>query len=81
MAIQALALAAVAAYSAVASFALLKVVSLITPLRVSKREEGLGLDVSQHGEEAYVRGEGALLILPETLKPQAARAVATLEVA
>ncbi len=81
MAIQALALAAVAAYSAGASFALLKVVSLITPLRVSKREEGLGLDVSQHGEEAYVRGEGALLILPETLKPQAARAVATLEVA
>ncbi len=28
------------------------------------REEGLGLDVSQHGEEAYARGEGAILVLP-----------------
>jgi Amt family ammonium transporter len=30
------------------------------------REEGLGLDVTQHGEEAYGSGEGAILVLPET---------------
>ena len=57
----------VAAYSAGASWALLKLVNAISPLRVSKRDEGLGLDVSQHGEEAYVRGEGALLILRDAL--------------
>jgi len=35
------------------------------PLRASSREEGLGLDVTQHGEEAYTQGEGAILVLPE----------------
>ena len=35
------------------------------PLRVSEREEALGLDVTQHGEEAYVTGEGAILVTPE----------------
>ena len=29
------------------------------------------LDVSQHGEEAYVRGEGALLILRDALPEKA----------
>ena len=27
--------------------------------------QGLGLDVSQHGEEAYTSGEGAILVLSE----------------
>ena len=31
----------------------------------SASDEGIGLDVSQHGEEAYARGEGAILVLPE----------------
>ena len=44
---------------------LLKVIGLVTPLKVDKREEGLGLDVSQHGEEAYADDEGAILILHE----------------
>ncbi len=71
--IQAAAILVVAAYSAGASWALLRLVNAIAPLRVSKRDEGLGLDVSQHGEEAYVRGEGALLILRDAL-PTAAPA-------
>jgi Amt family ammonium transporter len=71
--IQAMAILVVAVYSAGASWALLKIVNAIAPLRVSKRDEGLGLDVSQHGEEAYVRGEGALLILRDAL-PAAASA-------
>jgi hypothetical protein len=45
-------------------------VNAVAPLRVSTRDEGLGLDVSQHGEEAYVRGEGALLILRDALPPK-----------
>jgi hypothetical protein len=32
---------------------------------VTEREEGTGLDVAQHGEEAYVQGDGAILISPE----------------
>ncbi len=70
--IQAVAILVVAAYSASASWALLKLVNAIAPLRVSKRDEGLGLDVSQHGEEAYVRGEGALLILRDALQAPSA---------
>lgn len=70
--IQGAAVLVVAAYSAFASWTLLKLVDLVVPLRVSKRDEGLGLDVSQHGEEAYVRGEGAVLILRDALETQTA---------
>jgi Amt family ammonium transporter len=65
--IQLVAVLVVAGYSALGSWALLKGVDLVVPLRVSKRDEGVGLDVSQHGEEAYIRGEGALLILRDAL--------------
>jgi len=54
-----------AAYSAVGTFALLKLISLVTPLRRPEREEGMGLDVVLHGEEGYARGEGAVLVLPD----------------
>src|SRR5262249_25098356 len=37
----------------VGTFVLLKVVDLITGIRVSEEEEIEGLDISQHGEEAY----------------------------
>ncbi len=53
-----------AAFFAVASFVLLKVIGLVAALKVDRRAEGLGLDVSQHGEEAYADDEGAILILP-----------------
>jgi len=61
--VQALGVLAAIAYSAVASYLLLKLVGLVTPLKAATREEGLGLDVSQHGEEAYADDEGAILIL------------------
>jgi Amt family ammonium transporter len=60
---QALAILAAIAYSAVASFVLLKLVGLVSPLKVREREEGTGLDVTQHGEEAYADADGAILIL------------------
>jgi ammonia channel protein AmtB len=33
-------------------------VGLIIPLRAGRQDETTGLDVSQHGEEAYVPAEG-----------------------
>ncbi len=50
---QALGVAVVAAFSFFGSYALLKLINLFTPLRVSPEEEEAGLDISEHGEEAY----------------------------
>jgi ammonium transporter, Amt family len=61
--IQAIAVLATLIYSGVATLIILKAIGLVTSLRASLREEGLGLDFTQHGEEAYSRGEGALLLL------------------
>jgi len=60
--IQALAVAATLLYSVIVTFVIVKVISLATRIRADSREEGLGLDFTQHGEEAYSRGEGAILI-------------------
>jgi Amt family ammonium transporter len=73
--IQAAAVLAAMLFSAAGTYVLLKLVGLFSPLRVASRDEGLGLDVSQHGEEAYARGEGAILVLPETIAAPAAAAV------
>jgi ammonium transporter, Amt family len=70
--IQAVAVLAAAAYSGVLTFALLKLVALVMPLRAEVNDEGIGMDVSQHGEEAYASGEGSILVPPEaavTLEP------------
>jgi Amt family ammonium transporter len=47
------------------TYALLRLMGAFTSLRVSEREEAVGMDVTQHGEEAYVTGEGAILVLPD----------------
>src|SRR5437868_12823862 len=60
--IQAIAVVATIAYSAVATFVVVKVIALGFNLRATRSEEGIGLDVTQHGEEAYSRGEGAILV-------------------
>jgi ammonium transporter, Amt family len=52
--IQAGAILAVLAYSGIASFVLLKLIGLVIPLRASQAEESAGLDISLHGEEAYL---------------------------
>jgi ammonium transporter, Amt family len=59
---QLIAAAAVPVYAFVATFVLLKVIGAVMPLRASEHEEALGMDIVQHGEEAYVTGEGAILI-------------------
>jgi Amt family ammonium transporter len=55
----------VPAYAFGATFLLLKLLGAVMPLRVSQKEESLGLDTQQHGEEAYSSAEGAILVTPE----------------
>src|SRR3954469_10709763 len=52
--IQGSAIFAVLAYSGIVSFILLKLIGLVIPLRASDTAESEGLDVSLHGEEAYL---------------------------
>jgi len=51
--IQFIAVAASWIYAGVATFVILKIVTLFVGLRVTEREEAMGLDVSQHAEVAY----------------------------
>jgi ammonium transporter, Amt family len=63
---QALAALAGPAYAFGMTFVLLKLIGLAMPLRSSEHEEAVGMDVTHHGEEAYVTGEGAILVLPDS---------------
>jgi Amt family ammonium transporter len=65
VAIQAVGIVAAMVYSGVATAVLLKLISLALPLRSHGRDEAVGMDITQHGEEAYTRGEGAVLITPQ----------------
>ena len=63
----------VLAYSGAATFVILKALAVIMPLRITGRDEKLGMDVSDHGEEAYTHGDGAILVTPrETALSQSA---------
>jgi ammonium transporter, Amt family len=50
---QLIAVGVVAPFSFFGSYLLLKLVNVISPLRVSEEAEDAGLDLSEHGEEAY----------------------------
>ena len=65
--IQGVAVLVTIVFSAFATFVVLRVVSFVVRLRVNRRDEGTGLDISQHGEEAYTTGEGAILVLDEPM--------------
>jgi Amt family ammonium transporter len=62
---QAVAALAAPAYAFCGTFVLLELMSLVVRIRVHEHDEGRGLDISQHGEEAYTHGEGAILLHPE----------------
>ena len=66
--IQCTAIAATLAYSGVMSFALLKLIGAIIPLRASTGDESIGLDLSQHGEEAYVHAEGSGVMAAQAMQ-------------
>ena len=56
LAIQGAAVLAALLYSAAMSFMLLKLIGLVVPLRADAGDEVEGLDLTQHGEEAYIHG-------------------------
>ena len=74
---QAAAILGAAAYSGVATFLILRAIALVVPLRLTARREGMGLDVVEHGEDAYASGDGAVLVLPGAPQPPRARPVLT----
>ncbi len=51
--VQLVAIGVVVPFAFFGSYALLKVVNVFSPLRVSEEAEDAGLDMSEHGEEAY----------------------------
>jgi Amt family ammonium transporter len=65
---QTLGVLAVAPYSFIVTFVILKALDLVWGIRVSEEDEVSGLDVSQHGERAYVfGGSGPVLGIPEAI--------------
>jgi ammonium transporter, Amt family len=70
---QATGVAATIVYSAIASFVLLKAIAMVSALAANAKEQGRGMDITQHGEEAYANGEGALLVLEATEAQPVAR--------
>jgi len=74
--IQGAAVLAAIVYSGAASFVLLKAIALVMPLRATAEEEDSGLDISLHGEEAYLHDGGMDRINPvetEVFQPATAK--------
>lgn len=65
--IQALSVVAVFVYSGVLTFLILKGMSFVMAIRADEKAEGIGLDIANHGEEAYSDGEGAVLLLDDEI--------------
>ena len=63
--IQAVAVGTAIVYSGVASFVLLKLIGLFMPLRATAADEMTGLDLTMHGEEAYVHVGDMEAVTPE----------------
>jgi Amt family ammonium transporter len=71
--VQATAIVAAIVYSGVMSFILLKGISLVLPLRATGNDESTGLDISAHGEEAYLHSDGggrSLTMMKESVPPR-----------
>ena len=63
---QAIAALAGPAYAFTVTFVLLRLIGVLMPLRATEHQEALGMDIVQHGEEAYATGEGAILVSTES---------------
>ncbi len=68
---QAVAALAGPAYAFAATYGILRLLGWLMPLRASELEEAVGMDVLEHGEEAYASGEGAILLTPDADEPVA----------
>jgi Amt family ammonium transporter len=61
--LQLVGLLAVAAYSGVVTLGIITLVYAVARVRSGQRDEAIGLDVTQHGEEAYTDDDGAVLVM------------------
>jgi Amt family ammonium transporter len=59
LAIQATAIGAAIVFSGVMTFIILSLIKLVMPLRAEAADESTGLDLTLHGEEAYMHAEGS----------------------
>jgi Amt family ammonium transporter len=59
---QAIAALVAPVYAFAVTFAILRLLARVMPLRATERDQALGMDIVQHGEEAYKSGEGAILV-------------------
>jgi Amt family ammonium transporter len=75
--IQAVAVIAAIVYSGAASFLLLKLIGLVIPLRAEETHETAGLDLTQHGEEAYIHEGGVRGAIPVYTDAESAGAFVT----
>jgi Amt family ammonium transporter len=57
--VQVVAVLASIVYSGALTFILLKLVGAVMPLRAGRSDESTGMDLTQHGEEAYLHAEGS----------------------
>ncbi len=64
--VQALGVLTSLAYAGLMTFLILKAMAFVTSLRAVRGTEGLGMDITEHGEEAYSNGEGSILVIPES---------------
>jgi Amt family ammonium transporter len=71
--VQALGAATSLVYAGLMTFAILKAMGLVFAMRALPRTEGVGMDVSEHGEEAYSTGEGSILVMQESTTGAPAR--------
>jgi Amt family ammonium transporter len=78
--IQGAAVLAALVYSAVVSFILLKVIGLVLPLRAGSTDESEGLDITQHGEEAYIHLGGLSSISAHAEVPRTGPGMASVPV-
>jgi len=69
--IQALAVGTAIVYSGGVSFILLKLIALVLPLRATASEESTGLDLTMHGEEAYLHTGGFDAVMTPVEDPRA----------
>jgi Amt family ammonium transporter len=63
--------AAAPAYAFAATYVILRAIGLVMPLRATDRDQAVGMDIVEHGEEAYASGEGAILVAHEAEVPVA----------
>src|SRR5512138_1678071 len=66
--VQGAAILAALVYSGGMSFVLLKLINLVLPIRATAADEVEGLDVTQHGEEAYIH-DGGVMATPDFEAP------------